>query len=312
MDQKEKKDDFLKDNHFDIKEYFKKLKLINIEKPHYTVFLIDQRVKDEDKDSDKDDTEDEKDYNLIETSSKKDKDNENNLERSESFSSTISEVPNLDKPININEVYPKKKRMHNLAMKKISKPKNIVPQFDFYFLFNLYFNFTYEAMKSLKASFGDYDTLKRYIASIESSVTISFNDYDKTIMNKINPKKGESSDDAKLLKKEVKKNIIKDLTIMAKLTRMCRHMNCIFIQYMKQVIYNIIEGNKKIQDKIGNAKEINDGKDYFMKIGHYLVNFKAYRHDYDSFEYFKKSEIKKKIESEQHYLNALEQKQNDK
>ena len=312
LDQKEKKDDFLKDNHFDIKEYFKKLKLINIEKPHYTVFLTNQRVKDEDKDSDKDDTEDEKDYNLIETSSKKDKDNENNLERSESFSSTISEVPNLDKPININEVYPKKKRMHILQMKKISKPKNIVPQFDFYFLFNLYFNFTYEAMKSLKASFGDYDTLKRYIASIESSVTISFNDYDKTIMNKINPKKGESSDDAKMLKKEVKKNIIKDLTIMAKLTRMCRHMNCIFIQYMKQVIYNIIEGNKKIQDKIGNAKEINDGKDYFMKIGHYLVNFKAYRHDYDSFEYFKKSAIKKKIESEQHYLNAFEQKQNDK
>jgi hypothetical protein len=27
----------------------------------------------------------------------------------------------LDKPININEVYPKKKRMHNLQMKKINK-----------------------------------------------------------------------------------------------------------------------------------------------------------------------------------------------
>ena len=322
LEKGEKKDNYLSEKHYNIKTFFQDLKSINIEKPHYTVFLTEQKNKEEEKDLDKeidkDDIEDENENNLINSTPQeidKDKEKEQSIERSESFSSNISEIPNLDKPIDINKVYPK--RMHTLQMKKISKLKNLVPQFDFYFLFNLYYNYTYNTMKSLKLSFTDYDTLKRYIASIESSVTISFNDYDKTIMNKINPKKGEdNSKDAKILKKDVKKNIIKDLTIMAKLTRMTRHMNCIFSQYMKNVINEIIKGNKEVRDKINK----NDGQEvpnivnennkkknnYFMKIGHYLVNFRAYRNDYDSFEFFKKSEIKKKFESEEHYLKALE------
>ena len=309
LDKKEKIDEYLEKQKMNIKTYFEQLKFINIEKPHYTVFLAEAKNKDDDKESEKDDTEEDKDNDIIDTNSKgndKEKEKDKELDRTESFSSNISETPNLDKPININEVYPKKKRMHSSQLKKISKLKNNQPKFDFYYLFNLYFNFTYGVMKSLKKSFVDYDTIKRYIASNESSITISFNDYDKTIMKKINPNKAQNSEDVKAIKKDLKKDIIKDLTIMSKLTRMTRHMNCIFNEYMKQVINNIIKGNKKISDKIGNAKEEKEAKDYFMKIGHYLVNFKAYRNDYDSFEFFKKSEIKKKIENEQHYLKALE------
>ena len=111
--------------------------------------------------------------------------------------------------------------------------------YNFYYLLNLYYNFTYESMKELKQNFVDYDTLKRYIASIESSVTISFSDYDKTIMKKIKSSNEQDKDnkdctDAKRIKKDVKKDIIRTLTIMAKLSRMTRHMNCIFADYMKK------------------------------------------------------------------------------
>ena len=37
-------------------------------------------------------------------------------------------------------------------------------------------------MQEMKGRFINYDIVKRYIASAESSVTISFHDYDKTIL----------------------------------------------------------------------------------------------------------------------------------
>ena len=204
--------------------------------------------------------------------------------------------------------------MYNVGLLSKSENHNQQQQYNFYYLLNLYYNFTYESMQELKHLFVNYDTLKRFIASIESSVTVSFSDYDKTIMGNVKGKGKDENDssNAKVVKKDVKKDIVNCLTIMSKLTRMTRHMNCIFGQYVKNVINDILEKNKKVRDKFADEEKVQKGCDYFMKIGHYLVNFKAYRHDYDSFEYFKTSAIKKKIESEQHYLNAFEQKQNDK
>ena len=37
-------------------------------------------------------------------------------------------------------------------------------------------------MKELKNLFSDYDIIKKYIASIESSITLSFNEKDRTII----------------------------------------------------------------------------------------------------------------------------------
>ena len=93
---------------------------------------------------------------------------------------------------------------------------------------------------------------------------------------------------------------------MAKLTRMTRHMSGIFIQYMKKVINAIINKNSAIKKKIGNDGIINDikeGSDYFMKIGHYMVNFKAYKNNQDSYESFKKSKFYEKIEKEDSSLS---------
>ena len=104
--------------------------------------------------------------------------------------------------------------------------------------------------------------------------------------------------DAKRIKKDVKKDIIRTLTIMAKLSRMTRHMNCIFADYMKKVINDIIKGNLELHSKIGDEKDNKSGKDYYMKIGHYMVNFKAYRANIDSFENFKEMEIYKLIKND--------------
>ena len=107
----------------------------------------------------------------------------------------------------------------------------------------------------------------------------------------------------KKLKKTTKKNIIKDLIIMSKLTRMTRHMNYIFIEYVNKVVNDIIyDSSSRIAQK--NAQE----EKYYIKIGHYIINFLAYEKNgtlYNSFKFFKESEIYKKLEDESYYLDAI-------
>ena len=297
LDQKEKKREYLKKEGMDVKVYFDQLREINKEKIHYTVFLGDKKNKETEKDDDEEEDQKENEANL---QINEEKPEDKVMEGTESVSSFNSEDLKKEKPISVNEVYPKK--MQHLDLKEINLNIFTVLKHDynFYYLLNLYYNFTYDSMKELKQSFVDYDTLKRYIASIESSVTISFSDYDKTIMKQIKSSNEKDKDcsDAKKIKKGVKQDIIKTLTIMSKLTRMARHMNCIFANYMKKVINDIIKGNLDLSLKIGDEKDIKGGKDYYMKIGHFMVNFRAYRADIDTFEKFKEMEIYKLIKND--------------
>ena len=321
LKQKENKEEYLEKIGMKKKTFFNVLQNINIEKLHYTVFLLEKKEKEEieietndidddekiGEDNDKEEETDNKELIISTSETPEEKQNEKLIEKTESIISDNSEQIEEEKAININEAYPKK--MHNVSLVKVDLPKIGSSPYHFYYLLNLYYNYTYDTMKELKKSFVDYDTLKRFIASIESSVTISFSDYDKTIMTQIN-KKGKSStqsdsSDAKKLKKGVKKDIINCLKIMAKLTRMTRHMNAIFLQYMTKVINDIIKGNKTIKEKIGDEKNLK-GNDYYMKIGHFLVNFNAYKNNSDSYEEFKKSEIFKELEKEDHYLEVQE------
>ena len=190
--------------------------------------------------------------------------------------------------------------MHITSIKSINSTKVPKEIFDFYFLFNLYYNFTYQTMKEIKQIFVNYDIIKRYIASIESSVTISFNDYDKTIIK--SNQKGDIGD-VKTTKKNTKKAIIKDLTIMSKLTRMTRHMNYMFSKYVNKIINDIIkDSSSRISQK--NAQD----EKYYIKIGHYIINFLAYERKnafYNTYELFKESNICKRLEDESIYLDAL-------
>ena len=304
LKQKEKKREYLIKKGMDIKVYFNNLKQINKEKPHYTVFLSEKKEKEISTEKEDYDEEDQKEneINTIQTNEEeKQQEKEKGLEKTDTFSSSNSEIIHDDKPIDIKKVYPKK--MHQLKLKKrdIDDFTRLTFNYEFYYLLNLYYNFIYDTMKDLKHNFMNYDTLKRYIASIESSITISFNDYDKTIMKQLKSSKndkGQDCDSAKKLKKGLKKDIINNLKIMSKLTRMTRHMNCIFIDYMKKVISDIIGGNSEIRKRIGDEKSINKGNDYFLKIGHFMVNFKAYRAGEDGFEKFKESKIYNMVQNE--------------
>ena len=112
--------------------------------------------------------------------------------------------------------------------------------FDFYYLFNLYYFYTFKTMVGMRDKFIDYDIVKRYIDSKESSVTISFTDYDRTIIK-------ENAEDMKKVKKNKKKiktYITKDLIILEKLNRKARVMNFIFLDYVKHVIKDIINDYK--------------------------------------------------------------------
>ena len=293
LDKNEKKDKYLKENNIDIKSFFNNLKLINIEKPHYSVFLAEKKAKDLD-DEDEDDI---KDINTNNINNIIDDDEDNN-DKKEDNKIESSQEGNSEQNINFNDIYPKK--MHITSVKSINLAKVPKEIFDFYFLFNLYYNFTYQTMKEMKQIFVNYDIIKRYIASIESSVTISFNDYDKTIIK--SNKKGDIVD-VKITKKNTKKSIIKDLTIMSKLTRMTRHMNYIFSQYVNKIINDIIkDSSSRIAQK--NAQD----EKYYIKIGHYIINFLAYERKnvfYNTYNYFKDSDICKKLEDESMYLDAL-------
>ena len=307
LDKKEKKDKYLEEKQIEIKSYFKHLKYINVEKIHYTVFLSDKRLQQANDDEEEEDMK-EKD-NIITTTSSLD----NNYDDTENKSiindnkSDISNISNnslndsLNASININDIYPSPKKMHSTTL---IRGKNDIENenFDFYFLFNLYYNYTYQTMKELKAIFADYDIIRRYIAAQESSVTISFNDYNKTII-KESQKGGDKIVNIKQTKKKTKKGIIKDLIIMNKLTRMTRHMNYIFVEYVNKVINDIInDSSSRIAQK--NSQD----EKYYIKIGHYMVNFLAYEKNgkfFNSFNTFKESNICKKLENEEYYLEAL-------
>ena len=267
--------------HLDIRAYFDQLKYINIEKVHYSIFLTEQNEIDsnenEIEEEEVDDSKENNDSNIINTSSN----SGNSTQNVEEF--------------NVDKVYPEK--MQHTGLKKISEKKIQKGIFDFYFLFNLYFNFTYTTMKELKTIFINYDIIKRYIASIESSVTISFHDYDKTII-KTNDK---NIINIKTTKKNTKKNIIKDLKIMKKLTTMTRHMILIFSDYVKSVIQDII----KFRTGRFAQKNALDDK-YYLKIGHYMINFLLYEKkgiNYNSFQYFQSSEIYTKLNDENWMIN---------
>ena len=294
LERKEKKDNYLKESNIDIKSFFNQLKLINIEKPHYSVFMADKKAKDLDEEEEDDS---EINSNII-TNIIDDYEDINDNKEEKRNKIEIVQEPNSEQNINFNDIYPKK--MHITSVKLINSSKVSKEIFDYYFLFNLYYNFTYGTMKEMKQIFVNYDIIKRYIASIESSVTISFNDYDKTIIK--SNKKGDIVD-IKITKKNTKKSLIKDLTIINKLTRMTRHMNYIFSQCVNKIINDIIK------DSSNRISQRNDQDEkFYIKIGHYIINFLAYEKKnifYNTYNYFEKSDICKKLEDESIYLDAL-------
>lgn len=242
IEKKEKKEKFLEEKNFDIKNYFQYLKNVNLEKVHYSLFLSENDINEPDNDG--------------------------------------------------NKIF--EKNLDSVLDSKIEKC-----DYDFYFLNNLSFFFVYKTMQEMKGRFINYDIVKRYIASAESSVTISFHDYDKTILQNT-PKDIKT---IKKTKKEVKKNIIKDLVIMNKIQTMTKHMTYIFAKYVKGVIDEIITKNHKARvkdDSVNNNNESSDNNNKknekcYIKIGHYLINFALYEQGNNDLTSYLESEINQQI-----------------
>ena len=240
LDLKEKKEEYLSDNKYTIKQYFEELRLLNSEKIQYSIFLTNSKF------------EEKSNYNLLDEIN-------------------TSSTPNY---------YIKN---YNSFQEKLA-PKEL---FDFYYLFNLYYFYTFKTMIGMRDKFIDYDIIKRYIDSKESSVTITFTDYDKTIIKE----NAEDMTKVKKNKKNIKKYITKDLIILEKLNRKARVINFIFLDYAKHVIKDIINDYRS-----GLKKKEQYGENYYMKIGHYLVNFLLYGNNpnnINSFEEFSQSNFYK-------------------
>ena len=276
LDKKEKKEQYLKELDLDEEKYFKKLKLINAEKVHYSIF-IGQEKKKEKEESEEEEIEDKLDEIEISTDSK-----------------IIENVQNENEIS--NDIYPEK--MQKNILKSVKIDKIYKEYFDFYFLLNLYYNYSYETTKELNDYFSNYEIIKRYIESIESSTLISFHETDRTIIKTTQ----QNNINAKDIKKKQKKGIIKDLIILRKLKNLTRRMNYIFCEYLNGVIHDIIK------DKASNIAYRNElGEKHYLKIGHYIIDFLAYEKkgiNYNSFEYFESTDIYKKLFENNNLINT--------
>ena len=98
LEKKEKKDKYLEEQNIEIKSFFNRLKLINIEKPHYSVFLSEKKDKDTDEDEDDDIKDINTNTNNMEGKENEEEDNEKNTDskiesekQSQSQSETLSQ-----------------------------------------------------------------------------------------------------------------------------------------------------------------------------------------------------------------------------
>ena len=251
LNKKEKKEEFLRSQNFTIGSYYHILKKINSEKIQHSLFLTENNLENEEKE------------------------NRNKIIKEDDSAETE------DLTISIKEISQKK-----LVKVYKNSPYNISNEkFDYHYLFNLYYFYIYKSMFSLKEKFINFDTIKGFINYLESSVSMSFNDLDNSIIKNA-PKEVK---DVKKTKKLIKKGIIKDLIIMNKLNSKVRAMNFIFMDYLKRVVYEIMK-----DEKSGWIKKESNKEYYYMKIGHYLVNFYLYgncENNIKSFEEFSRSDF---------------------
>ena len=287
LEKKEKKEQYLKEINLNTQKFYNELKNINVEKIHYSIFIgKSKKEKEIETLENEEDEEEEMEDKKV---------NENDINNNEISTNSNLKASNISDLNDINDIYPEK--MNKIIIKPLKIEKISKELFDYYFFLNLYYNYYYITLKELKEYFSNYDIIKRYIASVESSITVSFNDIDRTIIKTTQQNKYNVKD----IKKKQKKGLIKDLIILRKLTNLTRRMNYIFYEYMNGVINDIIK------DKDSNIAYRNEiGEKHYLKIGHYIVDFLAYERkgiNYNSFQYFKTTQFYKKLYED--YYNVI-------
>lgn len=224
---------------------------------------------------------------VIFTSNKKNAYNDNFINTSNNIIQEDEDIINSsNEKLSLKNIYTKK--ITNSAYEASS-------EYSFYYFFNLYYNFIYSTMKEMKNNIVDYFLIKKVL----DKATLSKNDLNKTI---ILENKDNTEDKNKEVKKGKKDLIKENLNRMKKLTRLTRHMNYIFYDYVTETAANIImKSESKIKEKIEKSEN------YYMKIGHYIVNFRAFGYKdkwINSFETFKNGDLYKKLEDDSYYLGG--------
>ena len=290
FNKKEKQGEYLKELNMDVKTFYEIIKNINAEKVHYSIFMEkDKKIKEiekmeieENEEDELDDMNEEENINNNEINT-----NKNKSIKTESINdcrdSNISELNDFD----ILSIYPKK--FEKVILKPVLEDKISKELFDYYFLLNLYYYYDYITRKELKDIFSNYQIIKKYILHIESSLILSFDEKNRTVIKTAK----EQNLDVKEIKKKQKKGLIKDLIILNKLKKLTSRMNYIFCNYVNGVIEDIIK------DKESNIAYRNQlGEKHFLKIGHYMIDFLAYEKKgiyYNSFNYFLTTNIYRKL-----------------
>ena len=160
-------------------------------------------------------------------------------------------------------------RMSVMKVKTISEAKVEHSEYDFYYVYNLSYHFTFKTMQLMKKRFYDYDVLKRYVASVNSSVTISFQDTNQTVLGS-GPRIIQN---IKVNKKQIKEDIRKDLRVIREIQMNTRSMCLIFYSHVKDVVGEIVkqQQHSDIDNNNNNASCC-----CYMKVGHYLVNVNVF------------------------------------
>jgi hypothetical protein len=158
-------------------------------------------------------------------------------------------------------------RMSVMKVKTINEAKVEHSEYDFYYVYNLSYHFTFKTMQLMKKRFYDYDVLKRYVASVNSSVTISFQDTNQTVLGS-GPRIIQN---IKLNKKQIKEDIRKDLRVIREIQMNTRSMCLIFYAHVKDVVNEIVK-----QQHTNNNNNNASCCCCYMKVGHYLVNVNVF------------------------------------
>jgi hypothetical protein len=132
--------------------------------------------------------------------------------------------------------------------------------YNFYFLSNMSYYYTYKLLNNIKEQIILYTMLERYRARIEHSQTFSVDQFDVSMIRNVPSDKKV----VKELVKSAKKQLMKDFIAMTKINKYHHNVYMDFYNYVSNTI-QCIKKQTGINSKTNNH----------IKIGHYLINFKV-------------------------------------
>jgi hypothetical protein len=268
IDVKEKKEKFLNKMKMDLDRYLEELKMVNSEKIHYNLILG------------------------FEKQGMSGLNNNINIQKTKLNLESL--IKNNSDKINIGELQEEivetestLKYNHDLTLVE-SHTFFTLPDkyhYDFSFLLNLSYFFIYKLTQDVRDKIQNFNLLKRYLISLETSQTMSFDGHEVSLLKNTPRNKAQ----IKAQCKKTKAILLKNFEQMFKVKSYSENMLLIFYNYMKSVVLNIKSQKIKNNNEI-NIREVSnfaDTPNTFFKIGYFLINFKSMESDNSVDQFFR-------------------------